>query len=343
MYQEVAENIFLVKIPLPNSPLKFLNSYFIRSNQPNSKNMVIDSGFNHPVCRQAFDDAMKDLGFTYENTDFVATHLHGDHFAMFSAMENDISLYLGKLDLDYLEGRIEENFVQGMEKSDEIFSTTALFGMPEEYADIVMQAQFMQNRNWQIKNFKAIEEKDEFVVGEYCFEAILFKGHTPGHISLYDREKKILICGDHILGRISPNITFWDSEIDSLGNYLESLALAKQLDVEKILCGHRSNDFDMYERIEEIFDHHSRRLGEVVDILTEEDRKMTAFEVASKMTWKTNVDMWSKYSKEQHWFATGEALAHLEYLFKRDKIKKYIDEGTYYYTANDATINKRGE
>lgn len=343
MYQEVAENIFLVKIPLPNSPLKFLNSYFIRSNHPDSKNMVIDGGFNHPDCKEAFEKAMDALDFAYENTNFVATHLHGDHFAMFSAMDKEITLFLGRLDLEYLEKKVEKNSAQEVDRSEEISATSALFGMPEEYAEVVMRAQFMQNRNWQTEHIRAIEAGDKFVVGQYSFEAILFKGHTPGHIALYENDKKILICGDHILGKISPNITYWESELDSLGNYLESLFFAKQLHVEKLLCGHRSNEFDMYQRIEEIFDHHTQRLGEVVDILTAESRKMTAFEVASKMTWKVAEDMWSKYSKEQHWFATGEALAHLEYLFKRDKIKKYIDGGTYYYTANETTIDTGGE
>lgn len=343
MYQEVAKDIFLVKIPLPNSPLKFLNSYFLRSNRKDDKNLIIDGGFNHPVCIEAFERAMEDLGFTFENTDFLATHLHGDHFAMLSSIERDIRLFLGKLDVEYLKAKAEQHVADGLQKSDEVLFTSTMFGMPQEYVDIVLQAQFMQGRNLQMKNLHPVEEGDVFDVGDYRLEAIVFRGHTPGHIALYEKEKKILICGDHILGKISPNITFWDSELDSLGNYLESLALAKQLDVEKILCGHRSNHFNMYERIEEIFEHHTMRLGEAVDILRTEGKKMTAFEIASKMTWKTAEDMWSKYSQEQHWFATGEAMAHLEYLFKRDKIKKYIDGATYYYAIENTINNTGGE
>jgi hypothetical protein len=50
------------------------------------------------------------------------------------------------------------------------------------------------------------------------------------------------------------------------------------------------------------------------------------------MTWSVKEDMWNKYSTEQQWFATGEALAHLEYLYKREKIKKHYMNDTFYYS-----------
>jgi glyoxylase-like metal-dependent hydrolase (beta-lactamase superfamily II) len=330
MYQEVFENIFLVEIPLPNSPLKSLNSYFFRSST-GGRNLIIDSGFNNDVCRAAFFEAMAALGFTMDNTDFFATHLHGDHLGVMYAIEHDIDLYLSRIDVEYLQRRALKNKNNEMKNGD-LLTITKLYGMPAEILDTLIKAEFMTSRKPRKNDIIKVDENEIFNVGQYRFETILFPGHTPGHMGLYDKEKKILICGDHILGTISSNITFWEEGFDSLGSYLNSLVVAKQMDVEHLLCGHRSNDFDMYARIDELFEHHANRLSEIIDLLSESGEKFTSYDVASKMTWSVKEDMWNKYSTEQKWFATGEALAHLEYLYKREKIKKHYIEATFYYS-----------
>jgi glyoxylase-like metal-dependent hydrolase (beta-lactamase superfamily II) len=331
MYKEVADNIYLVEIPLPNSPLKVLNSYFVRS-ESGGRNLIIDSGFNNDICKTAFYTAMKVLGFDKKNTDFYATHLHGDHFALMQAMEDDVNIYLGRLDAEYIQRREQQNKEIGYTGGRNMYLATKLFGMPAEYVDILNKAEFMKNRRHDRNNFIKVDEGDKFNIGEYNFEVVLFKGHSPGQTGLYEKDKKILICGDHILGSISPNITFWETDFDSLGSYLNSLEKAKKIDIKQILCGHRSNDFDVYARIDAIINHHNTRLDEVVAILNREQRNMTAFEIASKMTWSVKEDMWNKYTKEQQWFASGEALAHLEYLYKRERIKKYIIDKMLYYS-----------
>ncbi|NMC56707.1 MAG: MBL fold metallo-hydrolase [Eubacteriaceae bacterium] len=330
MYKEAADNIYLVEIPLPNSPLKVLNSYFIRSDA-GGRNLIIDSGFNNEICREAFYTAMDELGFTMENTDFYATHMHGDHIGLIQSIEN-INIYLGRLDAEYLERREEQNKITGNKGGRDINLATKLFGMPSEYVDVLFKAEFLKNRNYKRNDYIRVDEGDKFIVGKYNFQAVLFKGHSPGQTALYDKDKKILICGDHILGNISPNITFWETGFYSLGSYLNSLEKAKKMDIKQILCGHRSNDFDVYARIDEIIKHHKARLDEVVDILNKEQRNMTAYQIASKMTWSVKADMWSKYTKEQQWFASGEALAHLEHLHKKERIKKYIIDEMLYYS-----------
>lgn len=330
MYQEVFDNIFLVEIPLPNSPLKSLNSYFIRSST-GGRNLIIDSGFNNDTCKAAFYEAMAALGFTMDNTDFFATHLHGDHIGILYANEQDINLYLSRIDAEYMQRRVERNKNKDLKNGD-LATVTKLYGMPAEIIDILIKAEFIQSRKPRKNDIIKVDENEIFNVGQYSFETILFCGHTPGHMGLYDKDKKILICGDHILGTISSNITFWEDSFDSLGNYLNSLVIAKQMDVEHLLCGHRSNDFDMYARIDELFEHHANRLSEIIDLLSESGENFTSYEVASKMTWSVKEDMWNKYSTEQQWFATGEALAHLEYLYKREKIKKHYMNDTFYYS-----------
>jgi len=42
-----------------------------------------------------------------------------------------------------------------------------------------------------------------------CYEVIFTPGHSDGLICLYNKEKNVLFSTDHILPRITPNISYW--------------------------------------------------------------------------------------------------------------------------------------
>ena len=52
-FEKVADNIYTFPIVLPNNPLKWLNCYVVRSD---GRNLLIDTGFNRPECREALLD-----------------------------------------------------------------------------------------------------------------------------------------------------------------------------------------------------------------------------------------------------------------------------------------------
>ena len=68
-----ADGIAAFPITLPNNPLKWLNCYVILSNK-NTKNLLIDTGFNMPQCQQELLVGMQRLNLTPENTDVFMTH-----------------------------------------------------------------------------------------------------------------------------------------------------------------------------------------------------------------------------------------------------------------------------
>lgn len=52
------------------------------------------------------------------------------------------------------------------------------------------------------------------------------------------------------------------------------------------------------------------------------------------MTWDIRADSWADFPLNQKWFATGEALAHLEYLVEEGAVVRALDqEGMARYTA----------
>ena len=85
--------------------------------------------------------------------------------------------------------------------------------------------------------------------------------------------------------------------------------------------------YEVIRRIEELKAHHAKRLAEVEEILEVEPK--SAYEVASFMKWDMTFKSWAEFPHVQKWFATGEAMAHLVYLYNQKKIKMEVEDGIY--------------
>ena len=88
MCEEVLPNLFRLKIPLPESPLKYLNSYVIRDPQ---RCLIIDTGLNRNECLEAMQAGLRQIGVDLEKSDLFITHLHADHFGLVGKLATDSS------------------------------------------------------------------------------------------------------------------------------------------------------------------------------------------------------------------------------------------------------------
>jgi glyoxylase-like metal-dependent hydrolase (beta-lactamase superfamily II) len=183
-------------------------------------------------------------------------------------------------------------------------------------------------------SFCVLRDGDTMSVGYYSFGCIETPGHTPGHICLYEPSKKILICGDHILFDITPNITLSFEDRNPLKEYLTSLDKVYDLDVELVLPGHRSIFRNQKERIRELKQHHQTRLEEVTSILKR--GKQNAFQVASQMSWDIGYKSWGLFPPAQKLFAFGEALAHLKYIEEEGQVAwRMEDQGIMFFITQE--------
>jgi glyoxylase-like metal-dependent hydrolase (beta-lactamase superfamily II) len=62
-------------------------------------------------------------------------------------------------------------------------------------------------------------------------------GHAPSHVVLHQPERGLLLSGDHLLGRVSLYYDFGYSP-DPAGEFLSSLDVVDELDVQLVLAGH---------------------------------------------------------------------------------------------------------
>lgn len=319
MLTKVTDNIYKKVVPLPNNPLREINAYIITG----EKTLLIDTGFNRPECEEALQSAFDELGIGA--VDVFVTHLHSDHCGLVPKFASrDSVIYAGETDGELM------NFEAGnlyWKILDDMFLK---FGFPK--ADFGRNTDIHPGRKYVHDSkidFTYVAEGDVLEYGGYRLEAIETPGHTPGHMCLYDRDKKILFCGDHILGTITPNITIEISAENPLRDYLQSLAKVEKLDVRMLLTAHGTPVADMYARIKELYQHHEDRLAEARYILG--DQWKTPYEVARDMTWEIECRNWDEFPAPPKWFATGEAISHLQYLYFSNAVKREERDGIYYY------------
>jgi len=314
MIEEIKPSLFRLEIPLPNSPLKFLNSYVIRSS---GRNLIVDTGLNRRECLDAMKSGLQRLGIDLAKTDFFITHLHADHFGLLSKLVTGTS--------QVFFNRPETELIEASGWWERMVAYAAKNGFPEkELREAIKSHPGREFASEWIPEISILKDGDQVIAGDYRFECVSTPGHSLGHTCLYEPNKKILVAGDHILIDITPNIQCWSDEQNPLRNYLASLDKVNELEIDLVLPGHRRLITDHKKRIAELKEHHERRLKEILSILG--DDPQTAYQVASQMTWDLDCDSWEEFPRAQKWFATGEAIAHMRYLERKGLIVRNDEE-----------------
>jgi len=305
MVEELLPDLYRVEIPLPGSPLKALNSYIVKGRE---RFLLIDTGLNREECLRPMLSALKELEVDLNRTDFFITHLHADHSGLVPTLATDTSkVYFNRPEANSAAFQGSEDYWKGL------FAFYHSNGFPEEEIKNVREGHPGYRYSLERKiNLVTTEEGDKIEVGDYLFRCIETPGHSPGHTCLYEASKKILVCGDHILFDITPNITYWGQLKNSLKQYLANLEKVYTLDVNLVLPGHRNIWNDHRKRIMELQEHHRNRLNEAIFAL--EGGEKTAWEVAPYITWDIGCNSWEEFPSVQKWFAVGETIAHLDYL-----------------------------
>jgi glyoxylase-like metal-dependent hydrolase (beta-lactamase superfamily II) len=94
-------------------------------------------------------------------------------------------------------------------------------------------------------------------------------GHAPSHVCLFQRERRLLISGDHLLGRISLYYDYGWSP-DPVGEFLSSLDAVDRLDPRLCLSGHGKPFVDAHGHVEANRTLVRERLAAVLDALSGE-------------------------------------------------------------------------
>lgn len=329
-------NIFQLKVSLPRSPLRYLNSYLIVNGDDN---LLIDTGIFSEKAFNSLKSELGRVGFNVKDVKKVLlTHFHADHVGLAGVVKLESDAEVMMSDLEY---RLLKKFIVGFKENfQEKVDFCVSNGLPEDLALKMLKlhpaTRTVKAYNQFLNVDKALKDGDEVKVGEKSFKAVLTPGHTPGHVCLYDEDDKLLFAGDHILLTITPNIALPDKGYEvhrPLKSYLNSLAKIKGFDVKTVLPGHGKIFSNFKGRVEELFLHHKQRCMEIVEKLKKED--LTAYQIASKITWNVKYSSWDRYPLMQKYFAFAETMSHLQFL-KDKKVVEEVERGgvIYYHLLN---------
>ncbi|MHA1109364.1 MAG: MBL fold metallo-hydrolase, partial [Alphaproteobacteria bacterium] len=165
---------------------------------------------------------------------------------------------------------------------------------------------------------RRISHGDSFDIGGREWRVISGSGHSPEHSSLYCAELNVLISGDQVLPRITTNISLPHNEPDGdpLGQFLDSFDAFADLPADTlVLPSHDRPFYGLHERLAGLRDHHAERLETSRDACGE---PCTAFELIPVLFNR-------KLDAHQMGFAIGEALSHLNHLWRQGTVTRSHD------------------
>jgi glyoxylase-like metal-dependent hydrolase (beta-lactamase superfamily II) len=312
---QVAEGIFQVQLPLP-FPLRIVHSYVLRDGDSWA---IIDTGINYPAGRAAWQAALAELEIAPKTIRrIILTHAHPDHYGMagWLAEQSGASVQLAPLEQEFAR----TVWHAGAANEQAIVDFFRAHGMPAELAEQVrhsMAETRAMTLPWPATSL--IDPSTSIQIGARRFQVIATPGHSDQHLVFYCAEERLLLCGDAVLIKITPNISLWPhGRPDPLADYLQSLDRLAALPVDLALPGHGPLIRAFGERLAELRTHHYERL-EVMEQAT--GGGATAFSICAALFPTTAL------SPHQLRFAMAETLAHLEYLVGVGRLVR--DDGMY--------------
>lgn len=322
-----------VRLPLPFK-LNHINCYL--SEGPNGWD-IIDAGLGDDATRGAWEKTFLENGIEASDIQRIyLTHHHPDHYGFLGELQkwtgaevyaseqskrqahnNWTNERLDEMKLNYLRSGIPEHLVQ---KMDSIGRQFTQWVTPHATIDHV------------------IEEGDAFRFGELTYKTIHTPGHAKGHMALWNEEHKVMIGGDQVLSKITPNISYQltGHHDNPLQDYLNSLQDIKRLGVELFIPGHGQPFTNIEERIDFITRHHHERLNVVLELLAKSSEALSAgTDTVNKTAYEISDHLFfRKLDAYEMRPGIGEALAHLQYLVHTEDIRMKEEQGLLYFALN---------
>ncbi|MEM7126163.1 MAG: MBL fold metallo-hydrolase [Chloroflexota bacterium] len=315
----VAEDIYQVRLPLPFR-LNHSHAYLLRERDGWT---IVDFGLHWVEAEKAWRAAFDTLQIQPESIRrLVLTHMHPDHFGMAGWFQARCSLPIVVSPLE--AEQIRRIWFDHGWAPDKALPWWNHCGVPEQVSQKAAErVEFLREGTFPHPTELDLLEPDTTIeMGGRLFRTIHAPGHAEGQLLFYHEDERLLLSGDQILMKITPNIGLWPTgNGNPLANYLHSLHGLRGLDVQLALPGHGALITDWSRRIDEIIAHHNVRLEQTMEAT---QSSATGFDVTQFLF---DID---RLSPHEIRFAVAESLAHLEYLVQMESLERTL-ETPYHY------------
>ena len=357
MVQEVVPGLYRLSIPMTAGGAGWTTPYVFRDNDGLT---LFDCGYGTRGAIEALTEQVREIGGEIADIKrLFVSHAHPDHLGMakwikdaspgcelvmmgqerftygsanrdpkLAKRDNNAWMMTHGLDMtkdfgieDDGPGRFMREERQVLREIDARRSGAAV----EAAVDTATATERGQRAMGRIEPDVRLRDGDEYSFDGWNLKAVWTPGHTPGHLCIYDPKRRFTFTGDHVLSRITPNVSYSseDEEINRspLREFRASLQKVADLDSMLGLPAHQDTIEDLPKRCLEILEHHDERLDEVYNAIGAS--RSSAYDIAENTAWSKPFETFSVHKRRA---AVGETLSHLIVLVEDGRVRR-VDDG----------------
>lgn len=324
---ELAEGVLWVRLPLPFS-LDHINLWVLDAGDHWA---IIDSGVNGPTqaafWRALFAGALagKPVGR------LIVTHYHPDHVGLAGWLTRKWQIPLEMTRGEFMLARVLTLDV-ATEPPAEVIDFYRRHGWDDAALDRLRAGgwgNFGRGVSRLPTGYRRLRDGDSLDIGGRRWEVVTGAGHSPEHACLLCREAGLLISGDQVLPRISSNVSVYPTEPEAnpLHDWLASIDRLRGLpDDLLVLPAHNEPFTGLHARLDQLAGDHHAKLDRLEARL--------ARPAAATDTFTTLFGRPIGEGEQQ--MATGEAVAHLNWLVAAGRARRHARDGRLLFEAAPA-------
>src|SRR3954449_9465652 len=230
----VLPGLWRLRLPLPWPGVPHVNAWAIAAG---NGVVLVDTGLDEPGAMRQLEHALDEAGLRLEHVRLlVCTHAHSDHYGLAAPILEEAGCELWMHPNHAHMSRAAADPERMLERRIEVARQS---GVP---ADALARYE-SQRRDMGVGVADVVLPDRELLPGLEvdtdlgAWQVYETPGHAPSHVVLHQPERGLLLSGDHLLGRVS---LYYDLGYtpDPAGEFLNSLDVVDQLDVQLVLAGH---------------------------------------------------------------------------------------------------------
>ena len=219
----VMAGVWRLRLPLPWPGVPHGNAYAIASG---SGVVLFDTGMHQPGALAQLELALDQAGLRLDHVRLlVCTHAHADHYGMAAPI---VAASGGELWMHPNREHMRKNVEDPDAQVERRMEVALASGVPAESVERAREA-----RKGGGSGVAELVEPDRELLPGLEVDTDLGRwqvyetpGHAPSHVVLHQPDRRLLVSGDHILGRVSLYYDFgWTP--DPAGEYLSSSTWSK--------------------------------------------------------------------------------------------------------------------
>jgi glyoxylase-like metal-dependent hydrolase (beta-lactamase superfamily II) len=308
--ERVLPGIFRLRLPLPWPGVPHCNAWAVVAGDGF---VLFDTGMHQPDSLAHLERALAMCDLRLADASLVVcTHAHSDHYGQAATVVERAGCELWMHPNHEHMRRMAEDPEALLARRLEVARQS---GVPAEPL-----RRYAAERARRETGIAAVIEPDRDLLPGVTIDTDLGEwtvhetpGHAPSHVCLFQPERRLLISGDHLLGRISLYFDYGYTP-DPVGEFLNSLGVVERLGARLCLPGHGRTFTDVHAHIEGNRKLLDERLRRVLEAVTGEP--LSAFDVVPHVYGD------SLAPQNAHWLLSKilSYLTHLEALGKVRRI-----------------------